>query len=415
MSTSRFQTALGKANRKLKQADTKPPAERRSSSQSRKAARAPKITFVLFDEIDAYSPVQSRAKVFDVDQYPEDQELLESIQVQGVVTPIVVRDLSPTANEEGFAEIRKVGERSFALIAGHRRVEAAKLAGLQGVPGVLVQGDADHELMTLAENMGRRELTTYEKASAVRSLKESRDLTVRETAAATGLSIGAISRMVSSFDAPDVLKALWANGSLPLATLALLKKHWGKFDNSLSKDQLGKVEGLSKREARDLCAQLDAGTDLEAALQSTGQLVRRPTDTKKSPVSKNRKSAPNTARGKADNKKFKSEQKEAILEELMRVFPKLNLEQCKTLFDLALVQNVKDVEVLWSAALFVNKGGKADQAIDHYLEVMKNRSYRAMIKKQVYLMKQYAGHRRRLKKKEKNEVKQFMKTVFTGS
>ena len=221
MSTSRFHTALGKANRKLK------PAEKRRSTQSRKAARAPKITFVLFDEIDATSPVQSRAKVFDVDQFPEDKELLESIQAQGVVTPIVVRDLTPTADEDGYAEIRKVGERTFALIAGHRRVEAAKLAGLQGVPGVLVKRDDDHELMTLAENMGRRELTTYEKASAVRSLKESRELTVRETAAATGLSIGAISRMVSSFDAPDVLKALWENGSLPLATMALLKKHWG--------------------------------------------------------------------------------------------------------------------------------------------------------------------------------------------
>lgn len=70
MSTSRFQTAPGKANKKLKQADTKTTAVKRRSTQAGKAARAPKITFVLFDEIKAPSPVQSRPKVFDVDQFP---------------------------------------------------------------------------------------------------------------------------------------------------------------------------------------------------------------------------------------------------------------------------------------------------------------------------------------------------------
>lgn len=415
MSTSRFQTALGKANKKLKQADTKTTAVKRRSTQAGKAARAPKITFVLFDEIKAPSPVQSRAKVFDVDQFPKDRELLESVQARGVVTPIVVRDLTPAADEDGLAGMRRVGERTFALVAGHRRVEAAKLAGLLGVPGVLVKGDDDHELMTLAENMGRRELTTYEKASAVRSLKESRELTVRETAAATGLSIGAISRMVSSFDAPDVLKELWKNGSLPLAAMALLKRHWGKFDKTLSKDNLAKIAGISKREANNLSAQLDAGTDLETALQSTGNLVLNHADANITPAIEKKKSAQNTARDSGDNKKFKSEQKEAILEELMRVFPRIKSEQCKTIFDLAIVKNVKEVEVLWAAALFVSRGGKADQAVDHYLKVMKNRSYRAMIKKQIYLMKQYAGHLHTLKKKEKKEVKHFMKTVFMGS
>lgn len=415
MSTSRFQTALGKANKKLKQADTKTTAVKRRSTQAGKAARAPKITFVLFDEIKAPSPVQSRSKVFDVDQFPKDRELLESIQARGVVTPIVVRDLTPAADEGGLAEIRRVGERTFALIAGHRRVEAAKLAGLQGVPGVLVKGDDDHELMTLAENMGRRELTTYEKASAVRSLKESRELTVRETAEATGLSIGAISRMVSSFDAPDVLKELWKNGSLPLSAMALLKRHWGKFDKTLSKDNLAKIAGISKREANNLSAQLDAGTDLETALQSTGNLVLNRTDAKNTPAIEKKKSAQNTARNSGDNKKFKSEQKEAILEELMRVFPRIKPEQCKTIFDLAIVKNVKEVEVLWAAALFVSRGGKADQAVDYYLKVMQDRSRRSYIKKEVNLMKQVSGNLHALKRGEKKEEKHFLKTVFMGS
>ena len=115
-------------------------------------------TFVMFDEILEDSPVQSRRVVFNPDSNPKDRELLESIKASGIVTPIIVVPLE----KQGVR-----GQRQFALVAGHRRVAAGKLAGLAGTTAKVVPDNVDPEAITLAENSGRRDLSSYERAQAL--------------------------------------------------------------------------------------------------------------------------------------------------------------------------------------------------------------------------------------------------------
>lgn len=415
MESTRFDTALGKANENLKKTARGATARAGGSAAGLETGYAPKITFVVFDELVEYSPAQSRTRIFDPGMYPEDRELFDSIQARGVITPIIVRSLETEGEKSSLAGFQKRGERSFALVSGHRRVEAAKLAGLKGVPGILAKDEDDHALITLAENMGRRELSTYERAAAILSLKEERGLSIRKTAAVTGLSKSVVARMVYAFDAPEALRELWKKGALPIATLEVLKRHWDQFEGDLSRSTLSKVAGLSRRDAGDLCALLDTGTDLEAALGSLGGLNQdKGPEKKRQQAAVKHNEARASAKKDGDNKRFKSEQKEALIKAMAGVFPKLKSGLIGTLFDLAIVSNVKDTEVLWAAALYVSRGGKVDTAIEKSLQVMQDRKIRSLINREVKQMKQVSGKLRGAKKGDR-DTRQYLRTIFAGS
>lgn len=406
MEATRFDTALKKAGKDLKQtAKSKGPGKKSKSISMDQ--HAPRITFVLFDEIQQISRAQSRTQVFDIDQYPEDNELYESIKARGVITPIVVRNLDSES-----PDIKRRGERVFALVSGHRRVEAAKLAGLVGVPGILARDEDDHELMTLAENMGRRELSIYERAVAIHSLKEERGFTIRKTAEVTGLSKTVVARMLSSFDAPEVLQDMWKKGSLPIGTLEVLKRHWDKFEGGLSNITQARIEKISNSDAKVLCAQLDTGTELEPALQSIGSLDQNPEISDK--AASNKKTSLSTNKSNKAENIFKSEQKEAIIKALRGVFPKTKAGQLNALFDLAIATNTKDIEVLWAAALYVSRGGKVDRALGDISHALQDRSVRSLIAREVKLMRQVSSLMQGLKREDK-EVKRFLQTIFVGS
>lgn len=404
MEATRFETALKKADQNLKQ-KTKAKGSGKITKIVSMDQHAPKITFVLFDEVTERSSAQSRTQVFDVDQYPEDKELYESIKARGVITPIVVRSL-----DSKTPGIKKRGERVFALVSGHRRVEAAKLAGLKGVPGILARDDEDHDLITLAENMGRRELSTYERAMAIRSLKEDRGFSNRQTAQVTGISRAHVNRMVNSFDAPASLQEMWKRGSLSIAAMEVMKRHWDKFEGELPQSTLSKVEKISLTGAKDLCAQLDLGTALELALKSVGSLAQRPRTNEKAAT--NKKKIRSDSKTKKDNQSFKSEQKESIIAALRGVFPKTKAGQFNALFDLAIANNNKNIEVLWAAALYVSRGGKVDRALVDTSIALQDRSVRSLIAREVKLIRRVSSLRQNLKRGDK-EIKKVLQTIFS--
>jgi ParB/RepB/Spo0J family partition protein len=102
----------------------------------------------------APNPFQSR-KFFD------EQRLIAlsaSLKDRGVLQPIIVR---------------KTGESSYELIAGERRLKAAKLAGLTEVPAIVKElGDRDMKVYTIVENLQREDLTVAEKTIAIGSLQD---------------------------------------------------------------------------------------------------------------------------------------------------------------------------------------------------------------------------------------------------
>ena len=99
-------------------------------------------------------------------------ELAESIKVQGIMQPILVRRLDPDSAAAKNAE--------YEIIAGERRFRAAKLAGLDSVP-VLVR-DVPNEAaaaMSLIENIQREDLNPLEEAQGLQRLVSLGSLTSR--------------------------------------------------------------------------------------------------------------------------------------------------------------------------------------------------------------------------------------------
>ncbi|AIT26057.1 parB/RepB/Spo0J family partition domain protein [Bordetella holmesii 70147] len=112
-------------------------------------------------------------------------ELAESIRTQGIMQPILVRQLAGASG--GVYEI----------IAGERRFRAAQIAGLKEVP-VLVREVADENaaIMALIENIQREDLNPLEEAQGVRRLLDEFGLTHEHAAQAIGRSRSATSNLL---------------------------------------------------------------------------------------------------------------------------------------------------------------------------------------------------------------------------
>jgi len=151
---------------------------------------------VDIDRIDP-NPFQPR-----IEWNPEDLETLAaSIHAQGILQPLI---------------LRRTGER-FQLIAGERRLRAARLAGLARVPAVLREAD-DGQMLALAlvENIHRKDLGPIEKGEAFRRLLEEFDLTQDEMGRQVGLSRSAVANFIRLLDLPESVQALLRKGKLSM-------------------------------------------------------------------------------------------------------------------------------------------------------------------------------------------------------
>ena len=165
------------------------------------------LTEIDIDRIQRgkYQPRQ----VFDQEAL---QELADSIGVQGIVQPIVVRP-------EGS---------HFELVAGERRWRAAQLAGLQKVPAVIRELDSKAAAaIGLIENIQREDLNPLEQAQAFLRLIEEFDLTHQQVADSVGRSRAAVSNLLRLLDLAEPVKQQVNQGLLDMgharALLALIR------------------------------------------------------------------------------------------------------------------------------------------------------------------------------------------------
>jgi ParB family chromosome partitioning protein len=184
----------------------------RSNDQYEKKALRQRTRIVNRYEIDIdriqrgkYQPRQ----VFDQEAL---QELADSIGVQGIVQPIVVRP-------EGS---------HFELVAGERRWRAAQLAGLQKVPAVIRELDSKAAAaIGLIENIQREDLNPLEQAQAFLRLIEEFDLTHQQVADSVGRSRAAVSNLLRLLDLAEPVKQQVNQGLLDMgharALLALIR------------------------------------------------------------------------------------------------------------------------------------------------------------------------------------------------
>lgn len=119
------------------------------------------------------------------------QVLADSIREHGVIQPIVVRELG-------------ILDDNYEIIAGERRWRAAKMAGLDEIPAVIMTGD---ELkvaeVALIENVQRKDLNPIEEAMAYKALIERFGLKQEEVAQQAGKSRSAIANMLRLLELPD--------------------------------------------------------------------------------------------------------------------------------------------------------------------------------------------------------------------
>ena len=168
------------------------------------------------------------------------QELADSIRVQGLMQPILVREL-----EAG----------GFEIIAGERRWRAAQLANLAEVP-VLVREVADDAVaaMGLIENIQREDLNPLEEATGIKRLIDEFGMTHQTAASAVGRSRTAVSNLLRLLNLGKSAQTMLMDGRLDMgharALLPLSTAQQSEAAHEIVR------RGLSVREAEALAARL---------------------------------------------------------------------------------------------------------------------------------------------------------------
>ena len=172
--------------------------------RSRPGVRRGGILYLRTDELSP-NPVQPRRR-FDDEALAE---LSESIKTYGILNPLTVR----------------LRGGKYELVAGERRLRAAKLAGLQEVPCILLDVNMeDASLIALVENLQRRDLDFIEEAAGINQLIRMFGMSQEEAARRIGKSQSAVANKLRLLKRPpDVREALRENGLTERHGRALLR------------------------------------------------------------------------------------------------------------------------------------------------------------------------------------------------
>jgi len=181
--------------------------------------------------------------------FPEEtlRELAESIRSSGVLQPILVRRV----------------DGKFQLIAGERRLRAARMAGLQAVPAVIRDlGDRETLELAVTENVMREDLNPIEVAHAYDSLQERFQLSHEEIAARIGINRSTVSNTLRLLGLPEQIQNMVANGDVSAGhARALLGLQSADRQNELA--QLIAKRGLSVRQVESIVASAQSAPEAQ--------------------------------------------------------------------------------------------------------------------------------------------------------
>ncbi|MEM1189102.1 MAG: ParB/RepB/Spo0J family partition protein [Pseudomonadota bacterium] len=178
------------------------------------------------------------------------QELADSIRVQGIMQPIVVREMP-----------RESGEQRFEIIAGERRWRAAQLAGLDEIPALLRNVPDEAVIaMALIENIQREDLNPMEEAIALERLQLEFELTQQEVADAVGKSRSAVANILRLNSLETDVKTMLEHGDIDMGHARCLLGL--APDAQLTTARQVAARGLSVRQTETLVRglQKEAGT-----------------------------------------------------------------------------------------------------------------------------------------------------------
>lgn len=208
-----------------------------------------KIIQIPLDQIRA-NPYQPR-KQFDRAKL---DSLAESIRVDGVLQPVVVRK---SGNE-------------YELVMGERRLQAARVAEVNTIPAILKEvANVDSLRLALVENLQRENLNSLEIADAYKTLIDSFGLSLSELAEFVGKDRSTVSNTMRLLGLPDEVKELIREGSLTeghaRAVLAV----------ALEADQISLARSIIAGQLNVRQAEAQAGLGKAARLKET-QAKKKP-------------------------------------------------------------------------------------------------------------------------------------------
>lgn len=169
-------------------------------------------------------------------------ELADSIREHGIIQPLTVRKLA-----SGY----------YQIIAGERRWRAARIAGLQEVPVIVIEAD-DRKAAELAmiENLQREDLNPMEEAAGFQSLIETYHMTQEEAAKQVGKSRSAVTNSLRLLSLTPAVRQLVEEGKLSAGhARALLPLSPAMQENAANAVVAG---GLSVRQTEALVKKLSA-------------------------------------------------------------------------------------------------------------------------------------------------------------
>jgi ParB family transcriptional regulator, chromosome partitioning protein len=185
-------------------------------------------------------------------------ELAESIKAQGVMQPVLVRPVA--------------GGR-YEIIAGERRMRAAKLAGLDEVP-VLVKDVPDESAaaMALIENIQREDLNPLEEAQGLKRLTDEFGLTHEQAAQAVGRSRSAASNLLRLLNLTEPVQQMLMAGDIDMGHARALLPLEGAQQILSANEVVAKK--LSVREAERLVARAAANGRQQPLLRAKADKPR---------------------------------------------------------------------------------------------------------------------------------------------
>lgn len=176
---------------------------------------------------------------------PALEELAETIRAQGVIQPLLVRE---------------VGRGRYEIVAGERRWRAAQLAGLAAVPAFVRDiSDRDAMAVALIENIQREDLNAIEEAAGFQRLLDDFGLTHQQIADLVGRSRAAVTNHLRLLTLHPAVKKQLGGGDLDMAhARALLALPTAAQPGAAAKVMAGR---LSARQTEALVKRLLAGDD----------------------------------------------------------------------------------------------------------------------------------------------------------
>lgn len=187
------------------------------------------------------------------------RELSESIQEHGVLQPLLVR---------------KHGN-GYEIIAGERRYQASKLAGLEELP-VIIKDVNDGEMLALAliENLQRSDLNPVEEAKGYRQLIDASGMTQEALSKAVSKSRSAITNSLRLLDLPEIVQQMIFEGKLTAGhARAILAVPYEDARIRLAEKVV--AEGLSVRATENLAPLFSAGETPKTRRPATPQSFKK--------------------------------------------------------------------------------------------------------------------------------------------